>query len=85
MEVRHRLHVHLPHAADKARAFRADPRVQEAMAYAGVYDLAKPTLASGETVQDLLAGDDDFDIDNAAERDYGFVKLQQLALQHLIG
>lgn len=36
MEVRHRLHVHLPHAADKARAFRADPRVQEAMAYAGV-------------------------------------------------
>jgi xylose isomerase len=71
--------------ADKATAFRADPRVQEAMAYAGVYDLARPTLDAGESVADFLAADDGFDPDQAGERDYGFVRLQQLALEHLIG
>ena len=71
--------------ADKARAFRADPRVQEAMAYSGVFDLAQPTLDAGESVADFLATDDGFDPDKAAERDYGFVRLQQLALEHLIG
>jgi len=36
-------------------------------------------------VDDLLAADEGFDPDTAAERDYGFVRLQQLALEHLIG
>jgi xylose isomerase len=71
--------------AEKARAFRADSRVQDAMEYAGILDLAQPTMAEGETVEDLLATDDGFDIQKAAVRDYGFVKLQQLALEHLIG
>lgn len=71
--------------ADKAKAFRADSRVQDAMTYAGVFDLAQPTLSEGETVQDLLATDDGFDPEKAAERDFGFVRLQQLALEHLIG
>ena len=71
--------------ADKARAFRADPRVRDALAYAGVPDLAQPTLAEGESIADLLATDDGFDPDAAAERDFGFVALQQLALEHLIG
>jgi xylose isomerase len=71
--------------ADKARAFRADDRVQDAMAQAGVLDLAVPTLDPGESVEDLLATDDGFDPEKAAERDYGFVRLQQLALEHLIG
>ena len=71
--------------AEKARAFRADPRVVDAMAYSGVRELAEPTLGSGESVQDLLAGDDGFDPEKAAERDYGFVRLQQLAVEHLIG
>ena len=71
--------------AEKARAFRADPRVRDAMAYSGVLDLAQSTLSAGETVQDFLAADDDdFDPQKAAERDYGFVRLQQLALEHLI-
>ena len=70
---------------EKATAFRADPRVQEAMTYSGVYELAEPTLAEGETVADLLASDDGFDPDKAAERDFGFVRLNQLALEHLIG
>jgi xylose isomerase len=71
--------------AEKARAFRADSRVTEAMAYAGLPELAEPTMAPGESVSDLLAGDDGFDPDVAAERDFGFVRLQQLALEHLIG
>ncbi|GAA4093201.1 xylose isomerase [Actinomadura miaoliensis] len=71
--------------SDKARAFRADPRVREAMEYAGVTALATPTLAEGETAQSLLAADDGFDPDRAAERDLGFVRLQQLAVEHLIG
>ncbi|MEO6510935.1 MAG: xylose isomerase [Nocardioides sp.] len=71
--------------AEKARAFRADSRVTEAMAYAGVPELAEPTMADGETVADLLASDDGFDPEVAAERDFGFVRLQQLALEHLVG
>ena len=71
--------------AEKAKAFRADSRVQEAMDYAGVLDLAQPTLGADETVEQFLATDEPFDADNAAERDYGFVKLQQLAIEHLLG
>jgi xylose isomerase len=71
--------------ADRAAAFRADPNVQEAMTYAGVFDLAKPTLAVGETAKDLLSATDDFDVQQAAERNFGFVRLQQLAIEHLIG
>ena len=36
-------------------------------------------------VADFLAGDDGFDPDKAAERDYGFVRLNQLAVEHLVG
>ena len=41
--------------------------------------------STGESVADFLAADDDFDPNKAGERDYGFVRLQQLALEHLIG
>ncbi|WP_433622698.1 xylose isomerase [Nocardia sp. CA-120079] len=71
--------------ADKARAFRADPRVQEAMAYSGVLDLAQPPLDASESIESFLRDDEGFDPDKAAERDFGFVRLQQLALEHLIG
>jgi xylose isomerase len=71
--------------ADKAAAFRTDPNVQEAMAYSGVFALAEPTLAPGESAKDLLATPDDFDVEKAAERNYGFVRLQQLAIEHLVG
>jgi xylose isomerase len=71
--------------AEKAKSFRADERVQEAMRYAGVYDLAEPTIADGESLEAFRATDDGFDIEKAAERDYGFVQLQQLAVEHLIG
>lgn len=73
---------------EKSAAYRADPRVQEAFAYSGIFELAEPTLAPGETVADLIADRsafEDFDSDAAAQRDYGFVRLHQLALEHLLG
>lgn len=74
--------------AAKAKAYREDPEVQQAFADSGVLELSESTLAEGETVADLLADRasfEDFDADAASERNYGFVRLNQLALRHLIG
>ncbi|MCW2859123.1 MAG: xylose isomerase, partial [Actinoallomurus sp.] len=68
---------------ERARAFRADPEVQEALTASRVDQLAVPTLAPGETY-DALA-DDDFDLDAAAARGYHFERLDQLAIEHLLG
>jgi len=73
---------------ERAAAFRSDPRVIEAMAAAKLPELAMPTLAAGESVTDLLADRtafEGFDPDKAAERGYGFVALNQLAVEHLMG
>jgi xylose isomerase len=70
---------------EKAQAFRADPRVTEALQYSGVLDLATPTVADGESLEEFRKADDGFDADQAAERDFGFVRLQQLAVEHLLG
>jgi xylose isomerase len=73
---------------ERAAAFRADPEVAEAMAVSGVADLAKPTLNPGETIADLKADRsafEDYDADKAGERGYGFVRLGQLAVEHLMG
>jgi xylose isomerase len=73
---------------ERAAAFRADPEVQEALASSRVAELAQPTLGPGETLADLLADRsayEDFDADAAGERGYGFVRLNQLALEHLLG
>ena len=60
-------------------------KVTEALEYAGVTSLAEPTLDAGESLADFMAADDGFDSDKAAERDYGFVRLNQLAIEHLVG
>ena len=73
--------------ADKARAFRADPEVREALERSGVYGLSEPTLAEGESLDDFLADRsayEDFDTDAAAARDYHYVDLYEKAVQHLI-
>lgn len=73
---------------ERAASFRADPAVQQAMADARVEELASPTLGDSETYKDLLADRsswEDFDADAVAERGAGFVKLNQLAVQHLMG
>lgn len=74
--------------AERARAFRADAEVQEALVGSGVLELSEPTLAEGETTADILADAsafEDYDADKAAERGFHFVKLNQLALEHLMG
>jgi xylose isomerase len=67
----------------KARAFRADPEVQQALGEARVDQLFTPTLAEGETVETLRA--EAFDPEAAASRGMAFERLDQLALEHLYG
>ncbi|GAA0797230.1 xylose isomerase [Spirilliplanes yamanashiensis] len=72
---------------ERAQAFRADPEVREALAASGVAELAEPTLAEGETITDFLADRgtfEEFDPDAAAERGFGFVRLNQLAIDHVL-
>ncbi|TDD23557.1 xylose isomerase [Nonomuraea diastatica] len=68
---------------EKSRTYRADPEVQEALRASRVDELAQPTLAAGETWADLAK--DDFDPEAAAERGFHFTRLNQLALEHLMG
>ncbi len=73
---------------ERARSFRADPEVQEALEAARVAELSVPTLGEGETYEQLLAdrsASEDFDIDRAREQGYGFARLQRLAIEHLLG
>jgi xylose isomerase len=73
---------------ERAAAFRADPEVQEALAAARVPELAQPTLADGETYEDLLADRaafEEFDAEAAGARPGGQVRLSQLAVEHLLG
>jgi xylose isomerase len=72
----------------RARAFRADPEVAEALAAAGVPELALPTLAAGETYRDLLTDEsafESFDADAKGNRSHGATRIDQLALEHLMG
>jgi len=69
--------------AEKARAFRADPEVADALAAARTGQLSVPTLAEGESLADLRA--EELDIDAAALRGAHVEKLDQLALEHLFG
>jgi xylose isomerase len=72
----------------KAKAWRADPEVRQALADAGVPDLSRPTLAAGETLADFL-GDrsayEDFDAEAAGNRAVNIERLDQLALDHIFG
>ncbi|MGN9812730.1 xylose isomerase [Micromonospora sp. BQ11] len=73
---------------ERAAAFRADPEVAEALAASRVAELATPTLAPGEGYAELLADTsafEQFDVDAAAARGFGFVRLNQLAVEHLLG
>ncbi len=74
---------------ERADAFRADPEVQEALRAAKVDELRTPTLNEGESYDDLLADRSAFeDFDAAAYlggHGFGFVRLQQLATEHLLG
>jgi xylose isomerase len=73
---------------ERSHAFRADPRVQEALDEAGVADLNKPTLEPGEDYAKLLADRsafEDYDLDTARTKGYGFARIQRYAIEHLLG
>jgi xylose isomerase len=62
--------------------------VQEALAAAKVAELGKPTLNPGETYTDLIADRsafEDYDAEAAGAQGYHFVKLNQLAIEHVLG
>ncbi|AIE82819.1 xylose isomerase [Actinotignum schaalii] len=69
--------------AEKAKAFRADPRTQEIMEAASVPELAQPTVAEGESLDDVRA--EKYDVAALAAREYHYVELYQQAMRHLIG
>ena len=73
---------------ERARAFRADPEVRQASADSKVAELAVPTLSAGESYAELLADRtafEDFDADAVGAPGCGFGRLDQLALEHLLG
>jgi xylose isomerase len=73
---------------DRARAFRADPEVQDALQAARVEELGSPTLNDGESYQQLLddrTAFEDYDLEPARTQGYGYARLQRLALEHLLG
>ncbi|MDQ0743924.1 xylose isomerase [Clavibacter sp. B3I6] len=74
---------------ERAQAFRADPEVQEALAAAKVAEIDTPTLNEGESYDDILADRssyEDFPADEYFDgKGFGFVRLNQLALEHLMG
>jgi len=74
---------------ERAAAFRADPEVQEALVASQVEQINVPTLNAGESYDDLLADRASYEeFDTGAYfngKGFGFVRLQQLALEHLLG
>ncbi|AZR02851.1 xylose isomerase [Trueperella pyogenes] len=71
--------------SEKAKAFRADAYTQELMQAASIPELAVPTLKPGESPSDFVAAPAEIDPDEAAEREYHYVELNQQALRFLIG
>ncbi len=73
----------------RARAFRADPEVQSALIAAKVFEIEEPTLSPGDTVDSLKSDRslwEDFDSQAFFDgKGFGFVRLQQLATEHLLG
>ncbi|MDR2897058.1 MAG: xylose isomerase [Propionibacteriaceae bacterium] len=73
---------------ERAQAFRADAEVKDLLASAGVIGLAEPTLAAGETLESFMADRstfEDVDPDALADHGFGFVRLNQLATEYLLG
>ncbi|GAA1042250.1 xylose isomerase [Virgisporangium ochraceum] len=67
----------------KVEAFRADPEVTEALAAARVPELSEPTVAPGESLADLRA--ETVDVEGLAAKGMAFERLDQLAMEHLLG
>jgi xylose isomerase len=71
----------------KAAAYRNDPKTKAAFERANIAELAKPTLAEGESLTDFVNNVKltDFDLPAMRQSDFGLVELHQQAIRHLIG
>jgi xylose isomerase len=73
---------------ERAAAFEADPEVQEVKRLARIHELSQTTLSPGEGYRELLKADD-VDLFNPDAyfngKGFNFVRLNQLALEHLMG
>jgi xylose isomerase len=73
---------------EKAQAFRADPEVTAALDAAGVGELEVPTLAPGESLDDVRTAAREMsvaDLDALRTRSVAMEALDQLAMEHLLG
>jgi len=73
---------------ERAASFHNDPEVQQALLDAKVAELSEPTLNPGEGYAELMkdaSSFEDYDAAAAGAQGYGFVRLNQLALEHLLG
>lgn len=68
---------------ERALAFRNDPRVKAAMVESHIDQLEVPTLSSSESWKDIEM--DSMDVEAAGARGYGYEKIDQLAIEHLMG
>jgi xylose isomerase len=68
---------------EKVRTFRDDPEVSAALAEARVDELSVPTLHPGESLDALRS--EEIDVDAVAARGMAFERLDQLAMEHLLG
>jgi xylose isomerase len=71
--------------ADKARRFRDDPEIQEALAVAKAPELAEPTAPGlgSEAIAGLRRGP--YDVEALAGQGYGHERLDQLVTELLLG
>ncbi|WP_028637456.1 xylose isomerase [Nocardioides sp. URHA0032] len=68
---------------DKVQAFRADPEVTAALEAAGVGELEIPTVAAGESLDDVRNAT--YDLETLRGRSVAMEALDQLAMEHLLG
>jgi len=74
--------------AERAKAFRTDPEVREALAASQVGELSQPTLGEGEgsaAFRADVAAYERYDTAAAGARGYGIAHLDQLAIEHVLG
>jgi xylose isomerase len=73
---------------EKVQAFRADPEVTAALEAAGVMELEQPTVAPGESLDDVRNAAMNMskaDLDALRTRSVAMEALDQLAMEHLLG
>ena len=70
------------------QAFRADPEVVAAVEAAGVMELEQPTVAPGESLDEVRNAAQEMstaDLEALRTRSVGMEALDQLAMEHLLG